>query len=99
MKFLLIFILIFFLMKPVWAGGGFFDSLPQPITNFYETLSNIRIFSELGDITGLWDKINDWFEDKIGVSFRTMLIALSDLVVWILELIIKIVRSMAGFVT
>lgn len=41
-----------------------------------------------------WNKINDWCEENIGVSIREILIVVVNIVIWIWELIIGLLRNL-----
>ena len=68
--------------------------LERIFTGAKDFISSPRtIFSDIED---LWNKINDWFESKICVSFRELIIALGNFFIWALELIIKLLRTVVS---
>ena len=58
-----------------------------------------RLFGDLGiDLKGLWDKINGWVKNTIGVSLGEIVKALGNLFVWFFELVIKFVKWIVSIV-
>lgn len=63
-----------------------------------ENNPQIKITPEnfLGFLENLWNQINDWFSEKIGVSFRDILKVVINIIIWFWELIIKILQELVS---
>lgn len=60
--------------------------------------TNFSIFNLVGEAEKIWNNTNNWFENKIGVSLRKILVVLGNLSIWILELVTKIMRFVVGLI-
>ncbi|MEK7086830.1 MAG: hypothetical protein AAB935_01070 [Patescibacteria group bacterium] len=78
-------------------------NLLAPISNFIDKLKNINIGEsvslgeanseiDLSSAKSIWEKINNWFSSHIGVSFTDIIKAIFNFIIWIWELIIKLIR-------
>lgn len=83
------------------------NELPAPVSNFVQklkgmfqggpnggggtglTVGNGSSFSGGSD---LWGRINNWFSSNIGISLSDIIRAVANLIIWIWELIIKLIR-------
>lgn len=79
------------------------QSITAPISNFVDKLkaiggSNVSVPDasnfDLGPsgVQGTWDNINNWFVSKIGVSLTDIIKAVVNLIIWVWELIIKLIQ-------
>ena len=46
-----------------------------------------------GDLSSWWQSINGWFSTNIGVSLADIIKAVVNLVIWVWELVIKLLQS------
>jgi hypothetical protein len=46
-----------------------------------------------GDLSSWWQSINGWFSANIGVSLADIIKAVVNLVIWVWELVIKLLQS------
>jgi hypothetical protein len=83
-------------------GQSVSDSLPDPISNFIDKLKGIDIKGsagadggsmDLSSAKGAWDSINNWFLENIGVSLNEIIKAIANLIIWVWELIIKLIKT------
>ena len=74
-----------------------FSFMNRSIENIRRT--NLSVFNSIGEVEKLWNNTNGWFEDKIGVSLRKILIVIGNLFIWILELITKIMKFIIGLIS
>lgn len=44
-------------------------------------------------ILDIWNRVNNWMMQNIGISFSEVIKTISDFVIWMLELIIKLIRA------
>ena len=79
------------------GGGSFLKKTLESIKNFVFTivLTPGEFFSYVQNI---WDNINTWLEDHIGVSFREIIRSVVNFFVWSLELIIRLMKWGISFV-
>lgn len=78
-------------------------NLSAPISDFMDKLKNINVGGsampgggsgiDLSSVKGLWDSINNWFISNIGVSFTDIIKAVFNFIIWIWELIIKLIQA------
>lgn len=70
----------------------------KPITNssinnnLLNDLSNPQFLTDR--LRELWDKTNDWFSSYVGVSLRDIIKVVVNIVIWIWELIIGLLRDL-----
>ena len=70
------------------GGGTLLPRVAGSIKNISLTPGDI-----LSYVKGVWDSVNSWFENKIGISFREIIRTVANFFVWALELIIKVIRA------
>jgi len=83
------------------------NQLPAPVSDFISKLKDVfqngtngpTVTSltsgngmNLSDASGVWNQINNWFSSNIGVSFSDIIRAVVNLIIWIWELIIKLIQ-------
>lgn len=82
------------------------NNLPAPVQKFLEIFQRIKVninFSNfsptnlLNSVKGLWEELNQWFESQIGISFKEIFLAFANLIIWMLELFIKLTRWATSF--
>ncbi|MCP6719779.1 MAG: hypothetical protein KJI72_00430 [Patescibacteria group bacterium] len=79
------------------GGGSFLKRTLENIKDFFFTivLTPGEFFSY---VQGVWDNINNWLEDNIGVSFREIIRVVANFFVWSLRLIIRLIEWGISFV-
>ena len=55
----------------------------------------INFFS---DLKNWWGNINNWFQDKVGLSFMEILRRVGNFFVWTLELFVKVIKFALSFI-
>jgi hypothetical protein len=45
------------------------------------------------DLKNIWDNVNNWMEQNVGVSLQQIIKVIAGLFVWVLEFVIKILRA------
>ncbi len=83
------------------------DQLPAPVSDFIQKLKDVfqngtngttinGLTSgngiDLSNASGLWSQINNWFSSNIGVSLSDVIRAIANLIIWVWELIIKLIQ-------
>lgn len=51
------------------------------------------------DLTGLFERINAWFQSNVGVSLGEITKAIGNFIVWVLELIVKLIKAGLSLIT
>lgn len=51
------------------------------------------------DLTGIFEKINIWFQNNVGVSLKEITSSLGNFIVWVLELIVRLIKAGLSVVT
>lgn len=83
------------------VGQVITESIPAPIANFIDKLKGINIGGQpsvsggsmdFSSVKSGWDSINNWFTQNIGVSFTEIVKSVANLVIWIWEIIIKLIK-------
>lgn len=84
------------------VGQIIIESIPAPISNFIDKLRGINIGGQstvsgggsmdFSSVKEGWDSINNWFSSNIGVSFTEIVKSVANLVIWIWEIIIKLIK-------
>ena len=83
------------------AGQTITESIPAPIANFIDKLKGIDIGGQpsvsgdsldFSNVKSGWDSINNWFLQNIGVSFTEIVKSVANLVIWIWEIVIKLIK-------
>ncbi len=85
------------------VGQVITESIPAPISGFIDKLKNINIGDQssiLGDsgsinlsnVKSSWNSINNWFFQNIGISFTEIVKSIANLVIWVWEIIIKLIK-------
>ncbi|MGC9603580.1 MAG: hypothetical protein ABSF47_03900 [Minisyncoccia bacterium] len=81
------------------------QNLPAPVSDFVNKLKGVFENGpgmsgptngpqiNLSDVGGTWASINSWFSSKIGVSLTDIIKAVVNLIIWIWELIIKLIQT------
>jgi len=81
------------------------ESLPPPVSDFVNKLKGVFEngpgMSTLGngpqvnlsDVGGTWSSINNWFSSKVGISLTDIIKAIVNLIIWIWEIIIKLIQT------
>ena len=64
------------------------SSIGNPIPN----PTDLKKGNILDDIKNGWNKVNDWFEKKIGTSLRAVIIAIGNFVAWAFDAIANLIR-------
>ncbi len=78
--------------------SGFIDQLKTILQNGVNAVGNGQALSgggnglNLSNAGDIWNQINDWFSSNIGVSFTDIVKAVVNLIIWIWELIIKLIQ-------
>jgi len=73
-----------------------FSFINRSIENIQKT--NLSIPDLVRSGVNFWDRANDWFEDKFGVSLRKIIVVLGNFIVWILELLARIIRFLTSLI-
>ncbi|TSA45479.1 hypothetical protein D4R51_01760 [bacterium] len=78
-------------------------NLSAPISDFMDKLKNINVGGsampsggssiDLSSVKGFWASINNWFVSNIGISFTDIIKAVFNLIIWIWEVIIKLIQA------
>lgn len=83
------------------VGQAITESIPAPIASFIDKLKNIDIGGQpfvssgsmdFSSVKSGWNSINNWFLENIGVSFTEIVKSVANLVIWIWEIIIKLIK-------
>ena len=83
------------------VGQVITESIPAPIFGFIEKLKGINIGGQssvsggsmdFSSVKEGWDSINNWFLENIGVSFNEIIKSVANLIIWIWEIIIKLIK-------
>ena len=83
------------------------ESLSAPVSDFVNKLKGVfengpgmgisspsnGLQTNLSDVGGTWASINNWFSSKIGVSLTDIIKAVVNLIIWIWEVIIKLIQT------
>lgn len=86
--------------------------LPVSVQDAYDTFKQMKLSTGtihqvdasttivwLKDFKNLWQSINDWFTQNIGVSFKNILVAIGNIFVWLLELLVHLLKWIIGLVS
>ena len=79
------------------GGGSFLKRTFENIKDFVFTIiiTPGEFFSYIQDV---WDNVNTWLEDHVGVSFREIIRSVVSFFIWSLELIIRLMKWGISFV-
>lgn len=83
------------------------QNLPGPFSDLVNLIQKVRIDTpnvnltgstgqmniSSGDISNIWQNINNWFLAHIGVSLTSIIKAVLNIIIWIWQLIISLLQS------
>lgn len=78
-------------IQNVKIGSPNLDVTQQNVSQAVNQVAQGNISS--GDLSGWWQGINNWFVANTGVSLASIVKAVLNLIIWVWELIIKLLQS------
>ncbi len=83
------------LLQKVRVDSPNLDVSQQGIGQTVQQIANGKISQSAvsGDLSSWWQSINGWFSANIGVSLGDIIKAVVNLVIWVWELIIKLLQG------